>query len=375
MTSPLRTHAHTGALSVPTATALAAALAAVPAAAATVGTSATTTSTLSRPAGPSQRTVTLLTGDRVVLRHDATGRTIASMTPGSPHYGRPVDFVDAGTHTWVVPKLAPAVRRPASTPPSSTSPRWPDGCRSRSPSRRCPRARPARPPGADVVRAQRRRRTHHGHRVVRRASAAARPPRSVALRRLPHLAGGRHDGAAQLAPPYELHTLTLNATTGKGPPLPGADVFVINTDDARLFGTFGAIIDGQWKVSVPTGNYLILTDDFRHVVVKSASVTDDTIASLSMADATVKPKLTLPGHKTLSPSLDLIGSDEWRRSVLDFGFGGFFPRVSPLRPWSPAASTPRSPTCGPPRATASSPSTATSDDPPDQAGRWPPRRS
>ena len=44
MTSPLRTHAHTGALSVLTVTALAAALTAVPADAATVGTSATTTS-------------------------------------------------------------------------------------------------------------------------------------------------------------------------------------------------------------------------------------------------------------------------------------------------------------------------------------------
>ena len=38
MTSPLRTHAHTGALSVLTVTALAAALTAVPADAATVGT-------------------------------------------------------------------------------------------------------------------------------------------------------------------------------------------------------------------------------------------------------------------------------------------------------------------------------------------------
>ena len=37
----------------------------------------------------------------------------------------------------------------------------------------------------------------------------------------------------------------------------------MNTDDGRLFGAFGAIIDGQWKVSVPTGNYVILSDDFR----------------------------------------------------------------------------------------------------------------
>ena len=54
--------------------------------------------------------VTLLTGDRVVIRHEAMGRTIASLTPRSPHYGRPVHFVNTGTHTWVVPKLAPAAR-------------------------------------------------------------------------------------------------------------------------------------------------------------------------------------------------------------------------------------------------------------------------
>ena len=141
---------------------------------------------------------------------------------------------------------------------------------------------------------------------------------------------GATNGTARLGPAYELHTLTLDATTAKGRALPGADVFVMNTDDGRLFGAFGAIIDGQWKVSVPTGNYVILSDDFRHVVVKCASVTGDTTASFSMADATVRPKLTLPDHKTLSPSLDVIASDELGRSSLDFGFGGFLPRISPL---------------------------------------------
>ena len=131
MTSPLRTHAHTGALSVLTVTALAASLTAVPADAATVDTSATTTSSLSPPAGPSVRTVTMLTGDRVVLRTDATGRTTASITPDSPHYGRPVEYVDAGAHPWVVPKLAPATRARLSTPRSSTSEPSPDGSPSR----------------------------------------------------------------------------------------------------------------------------------------------------------------------------------------------------------------------------------------------------
>ena len=80
----------------------------------------------------------MLTGDRVVLRTDATGRTTASMTPDSPHYGRPVEYVDAGAHTWVVPKLAPR-RGPVSTLRSSTSGRCPAG-----PAHRDLRAGPAR---------------------------------------------------------------------------------------------------------------------------------------------------------------------------------------------------------------------------------------
>ena len=64
---------------------------------------------------------------------------------------------------------------------------------------------------------------------------------------------------------------------------------MFNADDARLFGAFGGIFDGQWKVSVPTGNYLVLVSDFRHVVLKQVSVTDDATTDLSMAEATVKP--------------------------------------------------------------------------------------
>ena len=130
--------------------------------------------------------------------------------------------------------------------------------------------------------------------------------------------------------------------------MPGADVFVMNTDDGRLFGAFGAIIDGQWKVSVPTGNYVILGDDFSHVVVKSATVAGDTTTSFSMADATVKPQLTLPGHKSLSPSLDVIASDAAGPLVRSTSASAASCRGSArLRPWRPARSTPRSPTSGP----------------------------
>ena len=112
---------------------------------------------------------------------------------------------------------------------------------------------------------------------------------------------GATDGAAQLGPAYELHTLTINGTNATGAPLPGSDVFVMNLDDARLFGAFGGIVDGQWKVSVPSGNYLIIADDFNRTVVSTTSVTDDTTTSITMADATVKPTMTLPGTRTSAP--------------------------------------------------------------------------
>ena len=116
MTSTLRTHAHVGALSVLTAAAVTAALAAVPALPPPRDRHLRGVLRAEPPLAsraPSAQLVTLVTGDRVVLRHDGQGHTTASLTPGSPHYGRPVEHVAAGTHTWVVPKLAAVGAQPA----------------------------------------------------------------------------------------------------------------------------------------------------------------------------------------------------------------------------------------------------------------------
>ena len=334
MTSTLRTHAHLGALSVLTAAAVTAALAAVPASAADgTAPAATPAAPASRPTAPSAELVTLVTGDRVVLRHDGKGHTTASLTPGSPHYGRPVEHVAAGTHTWVVPKLAASVR-------SRLDPSLFDVSALAARSGRVPLTVTFAPgtsarnlPGIDVH-ATTARRTAGGRTAVTASYDAGRP---LPARLATSLAGvsriavrGATDGAAQLGPAYELHTLTINGTNAKGAPLPGSDVFVMNLDDARLFGAFGGIVDGQWKVSVPTGNYLIIADDFNRTVVSTTSVTGDTTASLTMADATVKTSMTLPGYKNLSPSMDIIASDASHHGGVDFGYGGFRPRINPL---------------------------------------------
>jgi hypothetical protein len=274
--------------------------------------------------------VTLLTGDRVVVRHDAAGRTTASLTPRSPHYGHRIEFLDAGSHTYVVPKL-----------PSSVRSRLDNSLFDVAALARAGRVRlnvtfargtaPRSLPGLQV-RTSSARSSADGRTSARAAYDARRPlPASFAssLRGVSRISVA--GAAAQADPAYELHTLTINGETAKGKPIPGSDVFVFYADDARLFGTFGGIVDGQWKVSVPTGNYLIIVSDFSHVVLHQVSVTDDTVTDLSMGDATVKPRMTaMTGLKQLSPSLDLIGSDEAGAGGFDFGWIGFFPKVAPL---------------------------------------------
>jgi Subtilase family len=321
----------TGALSVTTATALAAALAAAPVADAH-GSAAHTSSQRSTQAHSQRPTVvTLLTGDRVLVRHDAAGRTLASLTPRSPHYGRPVEFVNTGTHTWVVPKLAPSVRRRfdasvfdvAALARAGRVPLKVTFAKGSS---------PRNLPGLQVRTSSAR--SAAGGRSIATASYDPRRPLPASLASA--LRGVKRISVAgtslQPGPSYTLHTLTINGVTAKNKPIPGSDVFVFNADDSRLFNTFGGIFDGQWKVSVPSGHYFVIVSDFRHVVVKQVTVADvDTVADVSLGDATVKPKMTgPPGLSKLSPSLDILGQDDPGNGFFDFGWSGAFPKVSPL---------------------------------------------
>ncbi|MGA8246994.1 MAG: S8 family serine peptidase, partial [Nocardioides sp.] len=282
---------------------------------------------------PGLQTVTLVTGDRVVLRTDATGKVSASLTPGSPHYGRPVEFADTGAQSWLVPKLARSVRAKLDNSVFDVS-----ALASRR--RRVPLtvtfARGTIPhslPGIHVRTA-----TAHkaGHgRTATTASYDARRPLPAALTR--SLSGVsrialRGVRSVSVQSGYDLHTLTIDATNTKGAPLPGADVFILNMDDGRLMGGFGAISDGQWKVSVPDGHYLVIASDFRHLVVDQPVMAgSDTSTMLSMADATVRPSSSYPGKKSLGASLDLIGTDQAQQSGIDYGFSGTgLPKINPV---------------------------------------------
>lgn len=342
--------ARTGLLSATTAAALAAALAA-PAAASSGGTpsgsgagSAATGSAAAPTAAPTAPSlnavhrssrrptlVTLLTGDRVLLRTDQRGHTITSLTVGSPDYGRPVQFVDTGSHTWVVPRVAGVLS-------GRLAPSVFDLAALAAPGRvplRVTFARGATPralPGLRV-RTSRARAAARGRTVALASYDAHRPLPARLAASLRGVARISVAGAApQVDPGYALHTLTIDGTTSGQAPIKGSSVFVFNADDSRLFGTFGFVTGGQWKVSVPPGHYdLVLSNFYRSAVTQVVVGDADTTATLSFADATVRPTMTVPGGLTsLSPELDILGTDATGQGGFDFGWEGHVPLVTPL---------------------------------------------
>jgi hypothetical protein len=325
------TRARTAAWSVATAAAMTAALTAAPIL--TQQADGAPGATLVHAVKPSVRTVTLVTGDRVLLRTDAAGKVSASLTPGSPDYGRPVEYADTGAQTWLVPKLAPSVRATLDNSVFDVSALAAHAGRVPLTVTFARGTAPHRLPGLHVRTATAQKAT--AGRTAVTASYDARRPLPASLGR--SLTGVsrialRGVSSVSRAPGYDLHTLTINATTAAGKPLPGADLFLMNMDDARLMGGFGAISDGQWKVSVPDGHYLVITSDFRHVVVDQPVMAGaDTSTDVTMADATVRPTSSYPGKMTLGPSLDLIGTDTAKMGGIDYGFsGGRLPKVNPV---------------------------------------------
>lgn len=294
--------------------------------------SAATAVTRLPAATPGVHTVTLVTGDRVVLRTGADGRTTAALAPGSPDLGRPIEHVATSTHTWVVPKLPASLRSKLDnsvfdvTALGAASGRVPLSVTfTRGTS-------PRDLPGLDV-RTGTARSTGEGRTTVAASYDAGRPLPASLLRSLSGVwrIAVRGVSSVAVAAGYDLRTLTINATAANGDPLNGADLFLMNLDDGRLMSGFGGIVDGQWKVSVPAGHYLVICSDFTHVVVDQPLVlASDTVSSLSMGEATVKPHLELADHPTLGPSLDLIGSDAPGFGFIDYGFGGAMPKVNPL---------------------------------------------
>ena len=270
MTITLRTHARASALSVLTVTALAAALTAAPARPHRSTTPAPATVPVTPAPGPSVRTVTMLTGDRVVLRTDADGRTTASITPDSPHPGvRSSTSTPARTPGWCRSSRPPSGR--VSTRRSSTSVR--SGGPGPAHGDLRPRHHgPATCPGLDV-RTSSARRAASGRTTATASYDAAgrcRPASPPSLSGVASIArAGRHR-RRRLARPClpAAHPDHRCHRCAQGRAAAGRRRVRHEHRRRPLFGAFGEIVDGQWKVSVPTGNYAIISDDFSHVVVK-----------------------------------------------------------------------------------------------------------
>lgn len=100
---------------------------------------------------------------------------------------------------------------------------------------------------------------------------------------------------------YQLHTLTVNGIDDNGQPDQGDVVIVVNLTDTRLFDLAESFYQGQFKVSVPGGDYALLSffydtqrSTVRLVVLPQVSVTADGAVTLDARTATAPITVTTP---------------------------------------------------------------------------------
>lgn len=331
--------------------AVAAALTFAPQGAAT-GASAPTMSALAgarvaqvdRPAPVS--TVTLVTGDRVIVTALANGHTTTRLAPGSPSLGRPMQKVSVAGHDYLIPgwlstaerrrfdhSLFDVTRLVAAATASTTVP-----VRVTFAGPRAVRDLPGI--NVDTTGA---RRTSSGSVVASGAyaPATARAPLASNRRLASTWHGVRHVGvrgaravSTTAAGRYRLHRLTIDVVDASGATVPYADLVVLNTVDARLYAAFTFVAGAPAKLQVPGGSYYVQATVFGrtlHIpVAADAPVTDATTITLSLADATVVPDVSVAGARINEFDFD-VGRSAERGGSFTAGFSGFsHPRLQPV---------------------------------------------
>ena len=188
--------------------------------------------------------VTLVTGDRVVVGKDAAGHIMAYLSPSSPDFNKPLRTVVTGSHVYVVPQLAPSLHKRLDPSVFDVSALDPASGRVSLDVTFDAKTAPHRIPGLQLSAPAAGRQAHSGAVTVHASYDASRPPviTPASLRGVSRVAV-RGDGPT-VAAGYELHTLTINATTATGTPLNIGDLFVFNADDGGLFSSFGFMVDG-----------------------------------------------------------------------------------------------------------------------------------
>ena len=278
--------------------------------------------------------VTLISGDTVTLQSGGAGPDVATMTASSPHFGKQVRTARFGGDSYVVPRLPRAelsvldpsvfnVTALADAARAGTAPltvTFADGEAVRD------------LPGLTLDRSSVAKRADGTTTLGARVSSPAALSRLAgSLRGVARISGPRASVAA--APgDFEMHTVTVTVERRPGQPLPFSMLAFMNVDDGRQAAGFGFIVDGEWKVSVPTGNYWLMTDDFNRAVVREVAISSDTTVDLVMSDATVKPSMTLTGQKVLDAGLTVLRDDARGKASFSMGFSGLAPRLSPVAP-------------------------------------------
>jgi hypothetical protein len=285
-------------------------------------------------AGPASRTLTLVTGEQVRVDMAGERATVYRVLPGKrsgallalgagggdryavptdamPHVGRQLDLS--------LFDLTALARRSAS-----------DGGRTPVTLSFAPGTTPSAPPGVTLT-------SVDGANASGYLTPESSPAFAMAVhgRSLPGtLRAMRLAGTAspqdEARPEYALHTLRINATDLAGAPA-GLGSFVLNTDSFSRFNATVPVDDGEGRVQVPAGHYVIYTT-FRDPAAKGGSaairevsqdvtVTDDAVTTVAARETDADQRVTVT---TPEPSTVDVFNTSWFRKdsvggVWDYG--------------------------------------------------------
>ncbi len=256
--------------------------------------------------------VTLITGDRVRVSRWSDGTTTATMTPGSPSFGKPVRTMHSNTAVYVIPDLPLTTRERLGLGLFNVT--W--LAQAEAAHRRVavdvvfrPGVTPHDLPGVTVDRSSAKRST--GGTIAVTATYANAPAQLAA-----GLSGAAWRDVSRVQmpapkpllelPDYHLYPLTVDVSSRTGRPVGYADVWVQNVDDGRLFNSGLSAFHGSVKVQVPAGTYSVIASGFDWLVSNPEfTVSGPTTTALSAADATIVPREHVGTAHLVEPTLSV----------------------------------------------------------------------